>query len=251
MYTTDQFEGMIANTITLKGHNGDTINTYFARPEGPGPFPAVVLIHHLPGWDELYREFTRKFAHNGYLAISPDLYSREGKGTPEDVAAAVRSDGGVSDEQAIADIVAAGEYVLSLPSSNGKTAVFGTCSGGRQAFLAGCKSDIFDGVIECWGGNVIMEPEQLTEKQPISPNQFTRDLKAPILGLYGDLDKSPTPEQVNQHESELEQFKKSYEFHRYPEAGHGFLYYDRAIYHQKSAIDAWGKIFKFLEKNVR
>ena len=91
MYTTDQFEGMLAGTIIIKGHGNDPINTYFARPEGPGPFPAVVLIHHLPGWDELYREFTRRFAHHGYLAISPDLYCREAKGTPEDVAAAVRA----------------------------------------------------------------------------------------------------------------------------------------------------------------
>ena len=57
MYTTEQYEGMIAETITLKGHNGEEIHTYFARPQGPGPFPAVVVIHHLPGWDEIYRDF--------------------------------------------------------------------------------------------------------------------------------------------------------------------------------------------------
>ena len=101
MYTTDQYEGMIAETITISGTNGDAINTYFARPMGPGPFPAVVLAHHLPGWDELYREFTRRLAHHGYLAISPDLYCREAHGTPEDVAAAVRADGGVSDDQVL------------------------------------------------------------------------------------------------------------------------------------------------------
>ena len=84
MYTTEQYEGMIAETITIKGANGDEIHTYFARPQGPGPFPAVVVIHHLPGWDETYRDFTRKLAHHGYLAISPDLYCRDAHGVPED-----------------------------------------------------------------------------------------------------------------------------------------------------------------------
>ena len=250
MYTTDQFEGMIANTTTIKGYNGDEINAYFARPEGPGPFPAIVVIHHLPGWDELYREFTRKFAHHGYLAISPDLYSREGKGTPEDVAAAVRAEGGVSDDQCMGDLQASAEFVLSLPNSNGKVGTFGTCSGGRHAFLAGCRLDIFDAIVECWGGNVIMYPDQLTEKQPKSPNEYTSQLSAPLLGLFGDLDQSPTPSQVNQHEQELKSAGKTFEFYRYPDAGHGFMYYDRPIYHQSSSVDAWQKVFSFLQKNI-
>ena len=189
MYTTEQFEGIIAETITINGTNGDAIHTYFARPMGAGPFPAVVLAHHLPGWDELYREFTRKLAHHGYLAISPDLYCREAHGTPEDVAAAVRADGGVSDDQVMGDLEAAAKYVLSLPNSNGKVGTFGTCSGGRHVFLAGCRLDCFDAIVECWGGNVIMSDEQLTDKQPVSPNSYTQDLNAPLLGIFGDLDQ--------------------------------------------------------------
>ena len=86
-YQTDQYEGMIAETVTMKGHNGDTINAYVARPLGSGPFPGMVVIHHAPGWDEWYRECTRKFAHHGFVAISPNLYFRDGHGTPEDVGA--------------------------------------------------------------------------------------------------------------------------------------------------------------------
>ena len=101
MYTTDMYEGMLAETISIQGHNGDAINAYFARPLGSGPFPGVVLIHHLPGWDEWYREATRRFAHHGYLSISPNLYHREGHGDPEDVGARVWGDGGVPDDQAV------------------------------------------------------------------------------------------------------------------------------------------------------
>ena len=105
------YEGMIAEITTVKGHNGDAISAYFARPLGPGPFPGVVLIHHAPGWDEWYREATRKFAHHGYLAISPNLYEREGSGSADDVAAAVRAAGGVADEQAVGDIVGSMQFL--------------------------------------------------------------------------------------------------------------------------------------------
>ena len=144
MYTTEQFEGIIAETITINGTNGDAIHTYYARPMGAGPFPAVVLAHHLPGWDEFYRETTRRFAHHGYLAICPNINQRFGHGTPEDVAAKARAEGGVSDDSVVGDSEASMEYLRSLPNLNGKVGVFGTCSGGRQAFLIACRSKGFD-----------------------------------------------------------------------------------------------------------
>ena len=202
-YTTDMYEGMIAETITIKGANGDAINTYFARPLGDGPFPAVVLIHHLPGWDELYRDFTRKFAHHGYLAISPDLYHRFGHGSPDDVAAMARGEGGAPDDQVVADMSAAADYIRSLPYSNGKVGVFGTCSGGRQVFLCACRSTSFDAAVECWGGRVVQGPDDLTPQQPVAPIDYTTDLSCPLLGLFGADDMSPTPEQVAQHEQAL------------------------------------------------
>ena len=72
------YEGMIAETISINGDNNEPISAYVARPLGPGPFPGLVLMHHAPGWDEWYRETTRKFAHHGYAAISHNLYHRAG-----------------------------------------------------------------------------------------------------------------------------------------------------------------------------
>ena len=104
MYQTNQYEGMLAETVIIRGANGDLINAYLAKPLGPGPYPGMVLIHHLPGWDEWYREATRKFAHHGFVTISPNLYYRDGHGTPEDVAAKVRAAGGVPDSQMLGDV---------------------------------------------------------------------------------------------------------------------------------------------------
>ncbi len=135
MYQTDMYEGMIAETVMMRGAGGELINAYFARPLGPGPFPSMVLIHHAPGWDEWYREATRKFAHHGYATLSPNFYFREGHGTPEDVGAKVRAVKGVPDDQVVGDIEGAMHFLRAQAYSNGKVGIFGTCSGGRHAYL--------------------------------------------------------------------------------------------------------------------
>ncbi len=248
MYQTDMYEGMLAETITMPGNDGELINAYFARPLGAGPFPGIVLIHHMPGWDEWYREATRRFAHHGYAAISPNLYFRAGHGTPEDVTAKVRGDGGIPDDQAVGDIEGAMLYLRSLPYVNGKVGVFGTCSGGRHAVLAACRVPGFDAVVDCWGGGVVMDKESLTPKRPVAPIDYTADLPCPILGLFGKDDRSPTPEQVAIHEEALKKHGKNYKFHMYPDAGHGFFYHNRPNYRQQQAVDGWEKIFAFLGK---
>lgn len=250
MYETNKYEGMIAETVGVKGYNGDTVFAYFARPLGEGPFPGIVLVPHLPGWDEFYREATRRFAHHGYLAICPNINQRFGHGTPEDVAAKARSEGGVSDDSVIGDSEGSMEYLRSLPNLNGKVGVFGTCSGGRQAFLIACRSKGFDAAIECWGGRVVMSKEELSAGQPVAPIDYTADLSCALLGLFGEDDSSPPPAQVDQHEAELKKHNKDYEFHMYPGAGHGFFYYDRPAYRQEQAMDGWGKIWDFLHRKL-
>ena len=244
-YQTDMYEGMLAETIAIHGHNGDSISAYLARPLGTGPFPGVVLIHHMPGWDEWYREATRKFAHHGYAAISPNLYHRHGHGAPDDVAAKARAAGGVPDDQVVGDVEGAMQYLRSLPYSSGKIGVFGTCSGGRQTVLVASKVKAIDAAVDCWGGRVVMSQEELTPHQPVAPIDYTKDLACPLLGLFGEDDQSPPPKQVEQHEQELKKHGKTYEFHMYPNAGHGFFYYDRSAYRQEQAVDGWNKLFAF------
>ena len=250
MYQTDQYEGMLAETVSVHGHNGDVVNAYLARPLGTGPFPAMVVIHHAPGWDEWYREATRRYAHHGYVAISPNLYSRDGHGTPEDIGAAVRAGGGVPDDQMMGDVTGAMKYLRSQAYVNGKVGLFGTCSGGRNTFLTVCNNSGFDAAIECWGGRVVMAEADLNPKNPVAPIDSTSGLSCPLLGLFGNDDASPSPEQVNQHEDELKKHGKNYEFHRYDGAGHGFFYYHTPAYRQEQAVDGWKKIWAFLEKNL-
>jgi len=250
MVRTDTYEGLLAETVMMASANGDWVNAFFARPLGARPFPAMVLAHHMPGWDEWYREATLKFALHGYITITPNLYFRTGHGTPEDVAAKIRGECGIPDDQAVDDLAGAMQYVRMLPYSNGKVGVFGTCSGGRHAYLAACRVPGFDAIVDCWGGRLVMTPDQLNEKFPVSPLEYTNTLDCPILGIFGNEDRNPTPEQVDQHEAELKKHGKEYEFHRYDGAGHGFFYYHAPAYRQAQAVDGWQKVFAFLEKNL-
>jgi carboxymethylenebutenolidase len=244
------YRGVTCEEIKIKGDKGTDISAYNARPSGSGPFPGVVLVHHLPGWSELYIEMTRKFAHNGYLAICANLYERSGLGNPDDVGAKVRAEGGVPDAQVVGDTEGAVKWMRAQKDHNGKVGIFGSCSGGRHAFLYACQKKDVDACVELWGGRVVMPKEDLNAKTPVAPIDLTKDLSCPLLGLFGNEDRAPSPEQVDQHEAELKKQGKNYEFHRYDGAGHGFFYYHRPLYRVEAALDGWGKVFGFFGKNL-
>ena len=245
---TGKYEGMLAETITIPGHNGDRIHAYFSRPLGEGPFPSIVLIPHMPGWDEWCRETARRFTQHGYLAVCPDIFCRFGHGTPEEISALVREEGGVPDSSVMGDCEGAVSFLSSQPVSNGKAGIIGMCSGGRHAFLAACTIDGISAAVDCWGGGVAASPEELTPARPAAAIDFTADLSCPLLGIFGNDDHSPTPEQVNIHEAELKKHGKNYTFFRYDDAGHGFWYYHTDRYRPQQAMDSWRKTLEFFEK---
>jgi carboxymethylenebutenolidase len=251
MFQTDSYEGLLAETVVVTGAGGDLIHAYHARPLGPGPFPGVVLFHHRPGWDAWYRATTRLFAAHGYGAISPDLYCRFGHGEPDDVAAKARAEGGAVDDQVVEDAEGCMRHLRAHPSSNGKIGLFGTCSGGRHAYLTACRLDGIAAVVDCWGGNIVVGDDALTAAQPVAPADLSEDLDAPVLGLFGDEDRNPTRADVDALEEILRRLGKPYEFHRYPEAGHGFFYHDRpSAYRAEAAVDGWSKVWSFLARHL-
>ena len=249
-FRTDAEGGMVAGVTTFTAGGGDTIHTYIARPDGAGPYPGVVLTHHAPGWDEFYREFARRFAEHGYIAMVPNLYERFGHGTPDDVAAAVRAGGGLSDDSVVADAEAALGWITAHPTSNGKVGVIGTCSGGRHALLVASRVAGFSAVADLWGGNVVVPPDRLTPNQPVAVSDYTPQLSVPLIGLFGNDDMGPSPAQVNQHEQALKENGKTYVFHRYDGAGHGFFYYHTPAYRQQAAMDGWEKVDAFFSQNL-
>ncbi|MEO7726383.1 MAG: dienelactone hydrolase family protein [Burkholderiales bacterium] len=242
------YESQFAETIHLRGHQGGQIDAYLARPLGTGPFPGVVIIHHMPGWDGSTKEIARRFAHHGYAALSPNLQFREGKATADENSASVRAAGGMPDDRTMGDVQAAIDYLRALPCMNGKVGVIGYCSGGRQAYLAGCTLKGIDAVIDCYGGGVVAKPEDLTPRQPAAPIDFTKDLQCPILCFFGVEDARPSPADAAKTEEALKKHGKTYEIQTYENAGHAFFAVDRAQYRVAAAMDGWKKVFAWFGK---
>jgi carboxymethylenebutenolidase len=243
-------DALRAETITIKGHGDDEIEAYLARPLGDASRGGVVVIHHMPGYDEATKEMVRKFAAHGYDALCPNLYSREAPGAdPDDAAATVRAAGGVPDERLVGDVGAAATYLRSLEGSNGKVGVIGHCSGGRQAFLSACSLPL-DAAVDCYGAFVVAEPpaERPSTAKPLL--HLTPQLSCPLLGLFGAEDKFPTPEEVATLSAELDKYGKEHEFHSYENAGHAFFAVDRPSYRVEAAVDGWGKIFDFFGRTL-
>ena len=237
--------------LTLKGHNGDDIEAYYAHPTDPGNYPGVVVIHHLPGWDSWTREVVRKFADAGYNAIAPHLFTRWLPMAPDELFKKAFSTWGPPDPQVMGDIAASARFLKDQPSSNGKAGCIGFCSGGRQAYLAASQVEELDAAVDCWGGAVIPDERfSVSELRPVSPFEATKDIRMPLLGIFGNDDQFPTPAEVDKIEAALKEHGKDYEFHRYDGCGHGFWANTRDSYRAEATQDSWGKVMAFYEKHL-
>ena len=119
-----------------------------------------------------------------------------------------------------------------------------------RAYMAAARMPTLDCAVDCWGGNVTSPPATLNENQPVAPIDMTADITVPLLGLFGNDDPNPTPEQVDQIEAALNEHGKGYEFHRYDGAGHAFFNWHNERYRPEQAMDGWQKVFAFFETHL-
>jgi carboxymethylenebutenolidase len=226
-----------ADTTTMIGHGGDEIETYLALPTDVEQCGSIVVIHHMPGYDEGTKEIARKFAANGYAACMPNL------------AATARALGGVPDERLIGDVAGAMAHLKSLPTSNGKVASIGYCSGGRQSFLAGCSLPL-DAVIDCYGAFVAIDAPEGSGMSAKAVIDKAGDLSGPLLGLFGADDTYPSPEQNEALAKALQAAGKEFTFRTYDGAGHAFFATERPSYRVEAANEGWKEIFTFLARTI-
>ena len=242
------YDATFAESITITGHGGHTIEAYSARPLDGAPRGGVVVIHHMPGYDIQTKEIARNFAAHGYNAVVPNLYWREAPGaSSDDAAATARAQGGVPDDRLVGDVAGGMAYLKGLSNSNGKVGTIGYCSGGRQSFLAAVSLDL-DAAVDCYGAFIVGE---VPAGMPLRVGPIvdkTPNLSCPLLGLFGEEDSYPSPAHVAELEEALKVNGKTYEFHSYPNAGHAFFAVNRPAYRVEAANDGWEKIFAFYGK---
>ena len=243
-------DALSAETIRIAGAGGDEIEAYLAQPAETSSRGGVVVIHHMPGYDRATKEIVRRFAELGYDAICPNLYWREAPGAdPADAAATARAQGGVPDDRLVGDVAGAAAQLRALPHSNGKVGVIGYCSGGRQSVLAACHVEL-DAAVDCYGAFVVGTPPEGFPLQVTNLVAQLPQLRAPLLGLFGNEDSYPTPAQVDELDEILTSLGKAHEFHRYDEAGHAFFSVDRPSYRVAAANDGWERIATFFATHL-
>jgi carboxymethylenebutenolidase len=245
-------DALRAETVRFAGHQGDEIEGYLAHPVGDDRRPAggVVVIHHMPGYDEATKEITRRFAAHGYPALCPNLYVREAPGaSPDDAAAAARAAGGVPDERLVGDVEGAVAVLKGLPSCNGKAATIGYCSGGRQSVLAACSLRL-DAAVDCYGAFVLSTPPEGAPLSVVPLGDRLKNLSCPVLGLFGSDDQFPAPDEVAELEKLLSDHGKEFEFHSYEGAGHAFFNVDRPSFRPEAAADGWNRVWDFFGRHL-
>jgi carboxymethylenebutenolidase len=244
------YDAVLAETLGIRGHGDDEIEAYTARPMDAAPRGGMIVIHHMPGYDAATKEITRRFATMGYHAICPNLYTREAPGAdPDDAAATARAQGGVPDERFAGDAAGAARWLRSLPTSNGNVGAIGFCSGGRQAVLAAMELDL-QAAVDCYGALVVESPPEGFPLKVAPLRDRIGDVSAPLLGLFGNEDAHPSPDHVDELEKLLQEHGKTYEFHRYDDAGHAIFSVDRPSYRVAAAVDGWQRIADFLARHL-
>ncbi|HET7202372.1 MAG TPA: dienelactone hydrolase family protein [Steroidobacteraceae bacterium] len=244
--TTDT-AGLTAGEVRIPVKDGE-IPGYRAMPAQGRNFPVVLVVQEIFGVHEHIRDVCRRFAKQGYVAVAPELYARQGDVSKISDWKQIMSEvvSKVPDEQVMADLDAAAAWAGK--SSNGdtkKVAVTGFCWGGRITWLyAAHNPDLKAGV--AWYGRLTGERTPL---QPQYPIDVAGQLKAPVLGLYGGKDQGIPLTDVEQMRSALEKAGKPSKIVVFPDAPHGFLADYRPSYKPREAADAWAQCLAWFRQH--
>jgi carboxymethylenebutenolidase len=219
-----------------------TMQCYLALPEVPSRAPCVVVCMHAPGVDPFIRGMVDRLAQAGFVAIAPDLYHRDPLPQDDGLTKMKR----LLDPQILEDLAAAKQHLRALPEADpSRIATIGFCMGGRSAYLHATADPELRAAVVFYGGNIMIPWGE-------GPSPFDRSIaiQCPVLGLFGEEDKNPSPDDVEKIDAELTRLGKPHEFHSYPGAGHTFLNDTRPSYRPEAAADAWDKCLTMLRRTL-
>jgi carboxymethylenebutenolidase len=244
---TTSAEGLAAGEVKIPVPDGE-IPAYRAMPSSGGPFPVVLVVQEIFGVHEHIKDLCRRFAKEGYCAIAPELYARQGDVSKltdyREIFAQVVSK--VPDAQVMSDLDAAVAWAAKTGSGDpARVAVTGFCWGGRITWLYAAHNPTLKAGV-AWYGRLT---GQATELQPKYPLDLAAELKAPVLGLYGGKDQGIPLEDVEKMRAALAAAKQPSEIVVFPEAPHGFNADYRPSYREAEARDGWARCLAWFRSN--
>ncbi|OWK36552.1 dienelactone hydrolase family protein [Fimbriiglobus ruber] len=245
--TTDA-TGLAAGEVKIPVKDG-TVPAYRAAPDKGGPFPVVIVVQEIFGVHEHIKDVCRRLAKLGYLAIAPEMYARQGdvsKLELQDIISKVVSK--VPDTQVMSDLDATVEWAKK--SGNGDTAklgITGFCWGGRVVWLYAAHNPALKAGV-AWYGR-LSGAGKATDLQPKYPIDLAGEIKAPVLGLYGEKDTGIPVKDVEAMREALKKADKPGEIVVYPDAPHAFHADYRPSYRKAAADDGWKRLLEWFKKN--
>jgi carboxymethylenebutenolidase len=240
-------EGLVEGMLTFPA--GDiAMNAYRARPANRKNAPVVLVVQEIFGVHEWIRDITRRFAHAGYYAIAPDMYQRQGDPTkaPDIKTLFETIVSKVPDAQVMADLDRAAAFAATDGGDAKKLGITGFCWGGRITWLyANHNPRLKAGV--AWYGRLVGQPNPL---QPRHPIDVAGALKAPVLGLYGALDKGIPVADVEKMNAALKAANDPGFIRLFEGADHGFLADYRPSFNEAAATEGWADALKWFGKHL-
>ncbi len=236
--------GLTAGEVNIN-IGGQNVPVYRAQPEGKTNLPVVLVISEIFGVHEHIADMARRFAKQGYLALAPELFVRQGDagkyGTIAELVKEVISK--VPDAQVMGDLDAVVAWAKANGGNTDKLAITGFCWGGRITWMyAAHNPQVKTGA--AWYGRIVGEPNSLS---PTNPIDIAPVLKAPILGLYGAKDTGIPVATLEQMKAALAKTGNKSEFVVYPNSGHAFNADYRPSYVEADAKDAWIRVLSWFK----
>ena len=240
-------EEAIATGETTIPTQGENMPAYHAQPkDAKEPLPVIIVVQEIFGVHEHIRDLCRRLALEGYLAIAPELYFRQGDPNAYNDIPTLFKElvSHVPDAQVMADL----DHVANWAARNGGDAhrlgTTGFCWGGRIAWLYAAHNPQLKAAV-AWYGRVTGDK---TLTSPVHPVDIAHNLSAPVLGLYGAQDESIPQETLENMRQALNAANATGEIIVYPQAGHAFNADYRSSYHEASATDGWQRMLAWFTR---
>jgi carboxymethylenebutenolidase len=238
-------EGLATGDVKIKVADGE-MPGYFARPNGVSNPPVILVSMEIFGLHEYIKDVTRRLAKLGAFAVAPDYYFRKGVDLTKmtDIPALLPIVNSKPDAELLSDLDSTVAWTKAQGGDIGRLGIIGFCRGGRTVWEYAAHSPALKAGVSFYGPPVD-SPNPLWPK---SPTQLAPEMKAPVLGLYGEADTGIPVAQVEALKAALAEAKKPADFKIYPGAPHGFHADYRASYRKEAAQDGWNQMQAWFKK---
>jgi carboxymethylenebutenolidase len=245
--TTDT-TGLDAGEAKVKVEGGE-MPVYFAKPANAANAPVILVAMEIFGLHEYIKDVTRRLAKLGAFAVAPDYYFRKGEDLTKitEIPKLMPIVNAKPDAELFADLDATVAWAKSQGGNTGKLGIMGFCRGGRTVWEYSAHNAGLKAGVAFYGSLVDADAQKAI--WPKSPTQLASEVKAPILGLYGEADAGIPVAQVEAMKAALAAAHKAAEFKIYPGAPHGFHADYRPSYRKDAADDAWAQLTAWFKKN--